>query len=145
MPARQTSEPQALTPSPARAVRAPAATVRLSWLAGLCVLALPLLPAAAAEQNAYRVAPGDRIGITVFGQADMSGDTMIDSSYSIAVPLVGSVSVRGLTLREIEQRVAKSLADGYLQNPVVSVRLTEPRPIYVVGDVLACPLKSGPR
>lgn len=135
MPARQTSEPQALTPSPARAVRAPAATVRLSWLAGLCVLALPLLPAAAAEQNAYRVAPGDRIGITVFGQADMSGDTMINSSYSIAVPLVGSVSVRGLTLREIEQRVAKSLADGYLQNPVVSVRLTEPRPIYVVGDV----------
>ncbi|HRO25582.1 MAG TPA: polysaccharide biosynthesis/export family protein, partial [Promineifilum sp.] len=78
----------------------------MSWLAGLCVLALPLLPAAAAEQNAYRVAPGDRIGITVFGQADMSGDTMIDSSYSIAVPLVGSVSVRGLTLREIEQRVA---------------------------------------
>lgn len=108
---------------------------RLRWIAVLCAVALQLSPARAAEPTAYRVAPGDRIGITVFGQADMSGETMIDASYSIAVPLLGAVSVRGLTLKEIEQRIAKNLADGYLQKPVVSVRLTEPRPIYVVGDV----------
>lgn len=108
---------------------------RLSWLAAFCAITLQTSPAGAAEATAYRVAPGDRIGITVFGQADMSGETMIDATHSIAVPLVGSVSVRGLTLKEIEQRVAKSLADGFLQSPVVSVRLTEPRPIYVVGDV----------
>jgi polysaccharide export outer membrane protein len=104
-------------------------------LAALCTIGLGGAPAGAAESSAYRVAPGDRIGITVFGQPDMSGEAMIDTGYSVAVPLVGSVSVRGLTLKEIEQRIAKSLADGYLQRPAVSVRLTEPRPIYVVGDV----------
>ncbi|WP_184231747.1 polysaccharide biosynthesis/export family protein [Bosea sp. WAO] len=106
-----------------------------TWLAAFCVIALQASPLKAAEPTAYRVAPGDRIGITVFGQADMSGETMIDASYSIAVPLLGAVSVRGLTLKEIEQRLTKNLADGYLQKPVVSVRLTEPRPIYIVGDV----------
>ncbi|WP_332692915.1 polysaccharide biosynthesis/export family protein [Bosea sp. (in: a-proteobacteria)] len=121
--------------SSAQAPRIGAGTLRLPWLAALCTIALQVSPAGAAEATAYRVAPGDRIGITVFGQADMSGETMIDATYNIAVPLVGAVSVRGLTLKEIEQRVAKSLADGYLQQPVVSVRLTEPRPIYVVGDV----------
>lgn len=125
----------AAVPQPFATVPLRSKAPRLPWLAALCAIALQASPAAAAEAAAYRVAPGDKIGITVFGQADMSGETMIDASYSVAVPLVGSVSVRGLTLKEIEQRIAKSLSEGYLQRPVVSVRLTEPRPIYVVGDV----------
>ena len=135
MSVSQKIAPAAMPRAPGHGPQRRNGTRQLTWLAAFCAIALQASPVRATEATAYRVAPGDRIGITVFGQADMSGETMIDATHSIAVPLVGSISVRGLTLKEIEQRVAKSLADGYLQNPVVSVKLTEPRPIYVVGDV----------
>lgn len=93
-------------------------------------------PAGAADDlPAYRVAPGDRIGVVVFGQAELSGEAVVDGANSITVPLIGAVSVRGLTVKEIEQRITTRLSGGYVQRPVVSVRLTEPRPIYVLGDV----------
>lgn len=109
---------------------------RLS-LAGLLAgpLLSPVCAGGAEIPPTYRVAPGDRVSITVFGQADLSGDSMVDGAYSVTVPLIGPVSVRGLSVPEIEQRIAQRLSDGYVQKPVVSVRLTEPRPIYVVGDV----------
>lgn len=116
----------------------------LAWLPRLALLGLlagPLLTSAFAGgadvPPTYRVAPGDRISITVFGQAELSGDSMIDGAYTVTVPLIGPVSVRGLSVTEIEQRIAQRLSDGYIQKPVVSVRLIEPRPIYVVGDVKA--------
>lgn len=108
----------------------------------LATLLLQAFTAMAAETtpdarspSPYRVAPGDRIAIAVFGQAEMSGEATVDSTASVAVPLLGSVTVRGLSLDEIQQRITQRLAAGYLQRPVVSVRLIEPRPIYVVGDV----------
>lgn len=114
---------------------------RLSWSAGLALSAAlaaaapaPLL-AAPDSPPVYRVAPGDRLSIMVFGQAELSGEAVVDGTNSVTVPLIGSVPVRGLSLREIEQGITQRLADGYVQKPVVSVRLTEPRPIYVVGDV----------
>lgn len=103
--------------------------------AALAVAAPGPLLAAPDGPPIYRVAPGDRLNITVFGQAELSGEAVVDGASSVAVPLIGSVSVRGLSLKEIEQRLVQRLADGYVQKPVVSVRLTEPRPIYVVGDV----------
>jgi polysaccharide export outer membrane protein len=95
----------------------------------------PAFAAPSDEPPIYRVAPGDRINVTVFGQTDLSGDAVIDGASSVTVPLIGPISVRGLSIKEIEQRITQRLSDGYLQKPVVSVRLTEPRPIYVVGDV----------
>lgn len=133
---------RASAPFPGSLVRDGGGRLRgLSWSAGLALSAAlavaapaPLL-AAPDSPPVYRVAPGDRLSITVFGQAELSGETVVDGTNSISVPLIGAVPVRGLGLREIEQRIAQQLADGYVQKPVVSVRVTEPRPIYVVGDV----------
>jgi polysaccharide export outer membrane protein len=108
---------------------------RLALLAALAV-AVPA-PAFAAPDAApvYRVAPGDRLSIIVFGQAELSGEAVVDGANTVAVPLIGPVSVRGMSIKEIEQSIARRLAEGYVQKPIVSVRVTEPRPIYVVGDV----------
>lgn len=116
-------------------------TDRIAWLAGLLLLAALLCaiprPALAAPDSppVYRVAPGDRLNIIVFGQAELSGESMVDGANTVAVPLIGAVPVSGLSIKEIEQRIAQRLSEGYVQKPVVSVRLLEPRPIYVVGDV----------
>ena len=102
------------------------------WL--LCVSAASAAPPAG-DGDAYRLAPGDRITVTVIGQPDLSGDATIDGSGAIAVPLAGTITVRDLTVAECQRTVAQRLADGILVNPTVIVRIAELRPLYVMGDV----------
>ena len=83
----------------------------------------------------YKVAPGDRLNIVVFGQTELSGDFIIDDSGAVPLPLVGAIAVEGLTAADIGQRITQRLAEGYIQQPVVNVRVTEFRPIFLVGDV----------
>jgi polysaccharide export outer membrane protein len=108
-------------------------------LAQVICLAVWLCPAALAaeevDSRAYRLAPGDRITVTVFGQPELSGDLLIDDAGTIAFPLTGPIDVKGLTLLECQKRVGDRLADGILRTPSVSVRVAEPRPLYVLGDV----------
>jgi polysaccharide export outer membrane protein len=96
-----------------------------------------LAPGAEARSiaEANRFAPGDRITINVFGHTDLSGDFLVDGAGSISLPLVGAISIGGLTVQESEQEIARRLSNGYVQRPAVSVRINELAPIYVVGDV----------
>lgn len=136
MPVRASDILPGASPSPEGGLRHKSAwRSRLALLAALTV-ALPA-PALAAPDapTVYRVAPGDRLNIIVFGQAELSGESVVDGANTVTVPLIGPVPVRGMSIKEIEQRITQRLAEGYVQKPIVSVRLTEPRPIYVVGDV----------
>ena len=83
----------------------------------------------------YKLAPGDRITVTVFGQPDLSGDFLIDGAGNIQMPLIGAVAVGQNTMDACQQRLAERLGDGLLNNPRVSVRVSEFRPIHVLGDV----------
>lgn len=65
----------------------------------------------------YRLAPGDRLAVAVFGNADLSGDFAIDGSGQILLPLVGSVTVGDLTAIEAQQLIQSRLADGILVKP----------------------------
>jgi polysaccharide biosynthesis/export protein len=96
-----------------------------------------LAPGAEARSTAEanRFAPGDRITINVFGHTDLSGDFLVDGAGSISLPLVGAISIGGLTVQESEQEIVRRLSNGYVRQPAVSVRINELRPIYVVGDV----------
>jgi polysaccharide export outer membrane protein len=85
--------------------------------------------------EAYRFAPGDRITINVFGHTDLSGDFLVDGAGNVSLPLVGGISISGLTVQESEEEIVRRLSDGYVRQPAVSVRINELRPIYVVGDV----------
>jgi polysaccharide biosynthesis/export protein len=110
--------------------------------AALMVLAaLALSSGAALSQpapsapRAYELAPGDKITITVLGQTELSGDYTVDGAGDILLPLAGAVPSTGATLAEVEERIRRRLADGYIQNPKVSIRLSELRPVYILGDV----------
>ncbi len=103
---------------------------------GLLALAVLMLARGAAGQEAaYRVEPGDRLTLSVLGQPELVGEFVIGGEGSLLLPLVGDVAVASLTVQEIQKRLTERLADGYLHQPVVSVRITEMRPVYVLGDV----------
>lgn len=85
--------------------------------------------------RAYRLEPGDRITVTIFGHAELSGDLFVDDVGNVLLPLVGVVEAKGLTLPEFEKLVHQRFSDGILKQPTVGVRITELRPLYVLGDV----------
>src|SRR5262245_39091989 len=81
-----------------------------------------------ASQNTsgeYRLAPGDRLKIVVFGQKELSGDFIVDGTGEILLPLVGSVRVAGLTANAAQQLIQERFTDGVLVQPSVSVRIPE--------------------
>lgn len=105
----------------------------------LCALAFsfPLLADSPGDSRAYKLGPGDRITVTVFGQAELSGDILIDGAGNIVLPLIGPIEVKDLTTLECQNLVRDRLADGILQQPSVSVRISELRPLYILGNVRA--------
>src|SRR5258707_1314528 len=109
--------------------------VRVAVLLGALVFSLPLSAEAAGDSRAYRLAPGDRIAVMVFGQAELSGDILIDGAGNILLPFIGPIEVKGLTVDECQERIHDQLANGILKQPSVSVRISELRPLYVLGDV----------
>jgi polysaccharide export outer membrane protein len=114
-----------------------AAAIR-RFLQAIC-LAVLLLPAALSaetvDSHPYRLAPGDRITVTVFGQPELSVDALVDDAGAITIPLAEPIEVKDLTLLECQKRIGDRLADGILRKPSISVRIAELRPLSVLGDV----------
>jgi polysaccharide export outer membrane protein len=95
----------------------------------------PGSPQAAASDD-YRLGAEDKLKVTVFGEPDLSGEFVIDSSGVLAVPFVGQIPVKGMTLREFEQAYAGKLREAeILRDPRVNAEVTSFRPIYVLGEV----------
>lgn len=82
-----------------------------------------------------QLGPGDKVRLTVFGEDDLSGEFEIDSTGSLAMPLVGDIPVRGLTPRELEKKIAGVLEQGYLKNPRVNIEVLNFRPFFILGEV----------
>ena len=109
--------------------------VRAAVLLGALVFSFLVSAETAGDSRAYRLAPGDRIAVMVFGQAELSGDILVDSAGNILLPFIGPIEVKGLTVDECQERIHDQLANGILKQPSVSVRISELRPLYVLGDV----------
>jgi polysaccharide export outer membrane protein len=88
-----------------------------------------------AENAVYRLGSGDRLRVTVFGESELSGEFQVDGAGTVAMPLIGEVRARGLTVREFEKAVTSALQDGYLRRPQVSVEVLNFRPFYILGEV----------
>ncbi|MGE0152925.1 MAG: polysaccharide biosynthesis/export family protein [Reyranellaceae bacterium] len=83
----------------------------------------------------YRLASGDRLRITVFGQPEMSREYQIDGAGRLAFPLVGTFNARGMTPGALEEALVDKLDPNYVRNAAVSVELLTFRPFYIVGEV----------
>jgi polysaccharide export outer membrane protein len=110
--------------------------MRASALLGALTISSALL-AESGDSRTYKLAPGDRITVTVFGQADLSVDTLVDDAGNILVPFIGPIDAAGRTILECQKLIHDRLADGVLNQPSVSVRISELRPLFILGDVRA--------
>lgn len=90
---------------------------------------------ASSSDSAYRLGTGDKVRVIVFGEDDLGGEFQIDDGGFVRLPLIGQLSAAGLSPRELEQRIASTLGDGYLVSPRVSVEVTAYRPFYIIGEV----------
>jgi polysaccharide export outer membrane protein len=87
--------------------------------------------------SAYILGPDDVLRITVYDHPDLSHEVTVAPDGSLTYPLVGKFHVIGLNVEALEQQLARSLADGYVVNPQVSVTVTRyrGRHVYVIGAV----------
>jgi len=83
----------------------------------------------------YRLGPGDRIRITVYGEDNLTGEFLVSGGGVISFPLIGDVPATGHTVADVQLAITKALADGYLHDPRVSAEVLTYRPFYILGEV----------
>ncbi len=111
---------------------------RIDRVIGWSVVAIgcALVPAAGAEER-FDLAPGDRISVTMFDQPDISGSYLVDPTGAITLPLIGEVRAVELTPQELQGELVKRFGNGLFKNPAITVRLTDLRPVTIVGELRA--------
>jgi polysaccharide biosynthesis/export protein len=84
----------------------------------------------------YRLGPGDKVHVTIFKLPDYSGDYEVLADGSLNLQLVGSVSVKGMTLQQANQALVKRYA-RVLNYPLITLNLLSSRPLRVgvAGEV----------
>jgi polysaccharide export outer membrane protein len=86
--------------------------------------------------SAYRLGSGDVITVSVFGEPDLShANLRLSDSGTVFLPTIGELGISGLTLGEVERRVANRLRGRILVNPKVSVTVEQYRPFFINGMV----------
>jgi polysaccharide biosynthesis/export protein len=75
----------------------------------------------------YRLGPGDIISVAVQRFSDLSFQAQINPEGNIAVPLLGTVSLRGLTLQQAEAKIRSGL-NRFVIDPIVALSLSRQRP-----------------
>lgn len=86
--------------------------------------------------QSYNLGTGDRLRVTTFGEANLSGEFAINELGHVSLPLIGEIQAGGLTLDQFRSEVTAALSSGYLKNPRVSVEVVNYRPFYVLGEVV---------
>ncbi|MBD2296791.1 SLBB domain-containing protein [Anabaena sphaerica FACHB-251] len=84
----------------------------------------------------YLLGGGDRIRVNVFEVPEYTGEYQVPPGGAINLPLIGSISVLGLTTEQASDEIARRYA-RFLKRPLISVNLLSPRPInvFVAGEV----------
>ena len=99
---------------------------------------LCLLPTTyAADSGAqYKLAAGDVLRITVFGERDLSFEKIrLNDAGMFSYPFLGEIAAKGLTPNEVEKIIVNGLKQGYLVDPKVSLNLIAYRSFYINGEV----------
>ena len=72
----------------------------------------------------YRLGPGDRLRVVVYGQEGLSNSYAVDVNGTITMPLIGAVPATGLTPPELPNAISARLRNGYIREAYVD-RLLE--------------------
>ena len=92
------------------------------------------------EPEDFKLGKGDKIAIRVWRHPDLDMDITIAPDGTITYPLVGAITVAGLTYPELVQTLTAAIKD-YYQDPQVSVNIIElnNQKVFVLGAGVATP------
>ena len=100
-------------------------------------------PVVAPTADGYRINGGDLLHISVYGEQNLNQDVPVQPDGGIAFPLVGNLNVRGMTLKELQGKIAANLRESqYFPNltdneVTVSMVKATGNSVSVVGQVKA--------
>ena len=83
------------------------------------------LSSLASVGNDYRIGANDLLEFDVFGVPNMQRTIRVNATGVVALPLIGPVTLAGLTAAQAEALIAKKYAADYLQDPQVSLFIKE--------------------
>ena len=90
------------------------------------------------NQYDQQIGPSDLLRVNVFQVEEISKkEIRVGNNGKLSLPLVGSITVEGLTAKELEIELERILGEKYLQNPQVSVSVVEhiSKRFTVAGEV----------
>ncbi|HKP22604.1 MAG TPA: polysaccharide biosynthesis/export family protein [Dongiaceae bacterium] len=119
-------------------------------LLSLAAAAVVATASAAAQDTAvvqndegYRINGGDLLHISVYGEQNLDKDVPVQPDGGIAFPLVGNLNARGMTLKDLQGKIAANLRESqYFPNltdneVTVSMVKATGNSVSVVGQVKA--------
>ncbi len=91
----------------------------------------------AAEATDYVMQPSDLIRVLIFQEPDLLREVRITQEFTITLPLIGTIDLRGRTVRQAEEIIRSLYDKDYLVNPQVNLTVLEytQRTVQVVGAV----------
>lgn len=95
----------------------------------------PVDAGGAAIASRYALGAGDKLRITVYNEAALTGEYAVTDNGTIAFPLIGGVPVLGKSVEGVEQAIREKLSAGYVSDPRVSAEVINYRPFYILGEV----------
>jgi protein involved in polysaccharide export with SLBB domain len=95
-----------------------------------------LVPSGLRADSSYRVGPEDQLKIRVARHDELGGEVVVLQDGRITLPVVGPLSVSGLTVEQIRDQITQGLRKR-LVSPDVTVEIERPRPqrVFVSGAV----------
>jgi polysaccharide export outer membrane protein len=107
------------------------------WLLATMLMVFGLA-AHAAPSSDYTLGSGDYIRINVFQNPDLMLEVRIAEGGTISYPLLGTVTLGGLSVSDAEKKIASGLKDGnFLKQPQVSILVLaiKANQVSVLGQV----------
>jgi polysaccharide biosynthesis/export protein len=91
-----------------------------------------------AEDSPYLLGPGDVIKVSVHNNPDLALETRVPEGGAISFPLIGDVTVGGLTTGAAEKKIAAMLeSGGFVKKPQVNIIVSQfqSKMVSVLGSV----------
>lgn len=73
----------------------------------------------------YKIGPQDLIEVQVYGLEGLKREVRVNSHGVISLPLIGSVTVGGMTAQQAEELITAKYEKDFLRNPQVSLFMKE--------------------
>jgi len=97
----------------------------------------PAKPITADASSDYVIQPSDLLSVQVFQEDDLKREVRVSQEYSVTLPLIGKVYLKGKTVHQAEAMIRDLYDKDYLVNPQVNLVVIDyaKRSVNVLGSV----------